>query len=402
MMRAFEFTGRDGAGLPVRGVIEAEDDGRARSRLRDRGLFVTSVSARRPRLLRSWRSGAVELEAIEDFTFHLTGLTEAGVPLLRGLEVLREQTDHPRMREVIVDLEGAIQSGHSLSAAMARHAAIFSPLYLGVVRSGETAGSLDQSLRRLSGYLEREVALHQKVRSMLVYPTIVVTLSLVVVVLFMVFVVPAFERVYRSAGATLPLPTQILIHASRLVRRFWLPGAIAAGVLVWGARRGAVWPTARDAAARWLRRIPRIGELTRLVQVSRFVRTFGAMYQSGVPVLVALSVTTEALSDPVLHEAVGHLRDGVNRGRRLSEVMRSLSLFPPLVPRMVALGEESGRLDVMLQRAGDLLEREVDHSIKRLVTLAEPALTLVLGAIVAGVLLSLYLPIFGLARTLTR
>jgi type IV pilus assembly protein PilC len=402
MLRAFEFKGRDGGGLPVRGVIEAEDDSRARSRLRERGLFVTSLAAQRPRLLRSWVSSGVELEAVEDFTFHLTGLTEAGVPLLRGLEVLREQTEHPRMRAVISDLEDAIQSGHSLSGAMARHPAIFSPLYLGIVRSGEVAGSLDQALRRLNDYLEREVALNQKVRSMLVYPAIVVTLSVVVVGLFVVFVVPAFERVYRSAGATLPLPTQILVQISHLVRRFWLPGAIVTGVAIWGAGRARVWQVVRQTAAGLLRRIPRVGAVARFVQVSRFVRTFGAMYTSGVPVLVALNVTTEALSDPSLHEAVGHLRDGVNRGRRLSEVMRSLSLFPPLVPRMVALGEESGRLDTMLQRAADLLDRDVDHAIKRLVTLAEPALTLVLGALVAGVLLALYLPIFGLARTLTR
>jgi len=402
MMQAFEYRGRDGGGLPVRGVIEAEDDSRARSRLRERGLFVTSLAARRPRLFRSWISRGVDLETLEEFTFHLTGLTEAGVPLLRGLEVLREQVEDPRMRAVVADLEDAIQSGHSLSAALARHPAIFSPLYIGIVRSGEVAGALDEALRRLHEYLERELALNQKVRSMLVYPAIVVTLSVVVVGLFVVFVVPAFERVYRSAGAVLPLPTQALIQISHLVRRFWLPGAVGGGVALWAAGRARVWQTVRHAAAGLLLRIPRVGAVARSVQVSRFVRTFGAMYTSGVPVLSALSVTTEALSDPRLHDAVGQLRDGVNRGRRLSDIMRSLSLFPPLIPRMVALGEESGRLDVMLKRAADLLDREVDYAIKRLVTMAEPALTLALGAVVAGVLLALYLPIFGLARTITR
>jgi type IV pilus assembly protein PilC len=264
MMRAFEFRGRDGGGLPVRGVIEAEDDSRARSRLRERGLFVTSLAVRRPRLFRSWVSSGVELEAVEDFTFHLSGLTEAGVPLLRGLEVLREQTEHPRMQAMIADLEDAIQSGHSLSGAMAQHPAIFSPLYLGIVRSGEVAGSLDQALRRLNEYLEREVALNQKVRSMLVYPVVVVTLSVVGVGLFVVFVVPAFERVYRSAGAALPLPTQILVQISHLVRRFWLPGAIVGSVVLWGAGRARVWLTVREAAAGLVRRIPRVGAVSRL------------------------------------------------------------------------------------------------------------------------------------------
>jgi type IV pilus assembly protein PilC len=223
-----------------------------------------------------------------------------------------------------------------------------------------------------------------------------------VVGLFVFFVVPAFERVYRSAGAALPWPTQVLIALSHLVRRFWLPAFAASAAGCWAAGRARAWGRVRAAAARGLQRIPRVGAVARLVQVSRFVRTFGAMYTSGVPVLVALSVTSEALSDPRLHDAVGQLREGVSRGRRLSEIMRSASLFPPVVSRMIALGEESGRLDRMLERAADLLDRDVDHAIKRLVTLAEPALTLVLGGVVAGVLLALYLPIFGLTKTLTR
>ncbi len=402
MMRAYEFRGRDGTGAPVRGVVEAEDDARARSRLRERGLFITSLAAQRHRLFRSWFSGGVELEEVAGFTFHLAGLVEAGVPLLRGLEVLREQTENLQIRAVIADLEDSIQSGHSLSGAMARHPAIFSPLYIGVVRTGEVAGSMDQALQRLAEYLEREVALNQKIRAMLVYPAIVVILAVAVVGLFVVFVVPAFERVYRSAGAMLPLPTQILVLTSHVVRRFWLPGAIVAAAVVWGMGRARLRYTLRDLAARVVRRIPRVGLVARLIQVSRFVRTFSAMYASGVPVLTALTVTTEALSDSQMHAAVRQLKDGVSRGRRLSEAMRSLALFPPLVSRMVAIGEESGRLDVLLYRAADLLDREVDYAIKRLITLAEPALTLVLGTLVAGVLLALYLPIFGLARTMTR
>ncbi len=402
MMHAYRFTGRDGSGAPVRGVVEAEDDARALSRLRERGLFITSLSTRTRRPLWTWVSSGIDLEEVAAFTFHLSGLVGSGIPLLRGLDVLQEQADNARLRAVITDLHGSIESGYSLSGALGRHPAVFSPLYIGVVRTGEVAGSLDQALERLAEYLERELALNQKVRSMLVYPALVVALAVGVIGLFVMFVVPAFERVYRSAGAGLPLPTQILVHISHLVRRFWLPGAIVAGVGLWGTGRAWVRDALRNAAANLARRIPRVGAVARLIQVSRFVRTFGAMYSGGVPVLTALSVTTEALSDPYMHEAVNHLREGVNRGRRLSEAMRSLDLFPPLVSRMVAVGEESGRLDAMLQRAGDLLEREIDYAIKRLVTLAEPALTLALGALVGAVLLALYLPIFGLARTMTR
>ncbi len=401
-MQAYEYTGRDGTGAPIRGVVEAEDDTRARASLREQGLFITSLSPRPQARFLSWFRQGPGLEEVASFTFHLAGLVAAGIPLLRGLDVMRDQSDNRAMRATIAELEASVRNGQSLSAALALHPEIFSPLYIGIVRTGEVAGSLDQSLLRLTDYLDREVMLTQKVRSMMVYPAFVLTLAIVVVALFTTFVVPAFDRVYRSAGAVLPLPTLILVTVSRTVRAHW--PAVILGVVagVWGASRPRVWQVLKGMGADLVRRIPRLGVLAQTVQVDRFIRTFGAMYSSGIPVLTALDVTTEAVSDPRMRLATAQLKESISRGRRLSDAMRAVGVFPPMIHRMVAMGEESGQLDTMFRRAADLLDREIDYAVKRLVTLAEPVLTLGLGAVVGGILLALYLPIFGLAKVLAR
>lgn len=400
-MQVYEFAGRDRTGVLIRGIVEAEDDTRARASLREQGLFITSLSPRLRAPLLSWFRRGPGLEEVAAFTFHLSGLVAAGVPLLRGLEVLRDQTEHEAMRAVVAELEAGVRTGQSLSATLSAHPEIFSPLYIGIVRTGEMAG-LDQALLRLTDHLDREVALTQKIQSMMTYPAFVLALAVVVVGLFTAFVVPTFDRVYRSAGAVLPLPTLVLVNISRLARQRWPVGVVLAAAAAWALGRPRVWQAVREAGAGLIRRIPRVGSVAQTVEVNRFVRTFGAMYSSGVPMLMALDVTIEALSDPRMRAATGQLKESISRGRRLSEAMRAVGVFPPMIRRMVAMGEESGQLDVMLQRAADLLDREIDYAIKRLVTLAEPLLTLALGGVVAGILLALYLPIFGLARVLVR
>jgi type II secretory pathway component PulF len=237
---------------------------------------------------------------------------------------------------------------------------------------------------------------------MLVYPAFVVILALGVVSLFLTLVIPVFERVYVASGAPLPLPTRVLVAASSHARRDWpfLTAGVAACVAILRRAPSRAW--LRRAAGRLIFRIPKLGAVARSVQVTRLIRTFAAMQASGVPVLNGLDVAAESTSDPQMRTAIDHLKNGVSNGRRLSETMRSIALFPPMVHRMVAVGEESGRLDALLQRASELLERETDYAIKRLMTLAEPLLTLVLGGLVAMVLLALYLPIFGLPKVLLR
>lgn len=401
-MPAFEYSGRDRIGGLIRGVLEADDEIRARARLREQGLYVTALHAHRRWRLNARFDHGIGIEDVAALTFSLSGLLGSGVPLLRGFEILRDQSESSPMRALLGDLVESIQAGKSLSVALGRHPQVFSPLYIGVVRTGEVAGVLDQALMRLSDHLDREMALRQKIRALLVYPIFVLVLATMVAGLFVVFVVPVFERIYRSAGARLPLPTTLLIGLSHLVREFWPVILIVGAAAVWGLSRPSVMNWFRHTGDRLVPRIPRLGPAARTVQINRFVRSFGALQASGVPVMSALDVTADAFTDPRMLDAVALLKDGVSKGRRLSEAMRSAEVFPPMVQRMVALGEESGRLDLMLERASALLERETDFAIKRLMTLAEPVLTLVLGGMVALVLLALYLPIFGLPKALLR
>jgi type IV pilus assembly protein PilC len=229
-----------------------------------------------------------------------------------------------------------------------------------------------------------------------------VILALGVISLFIALVVPVFERVYTAAGAALPFPTRLLVAVSTAVRDGWPVVLLAVSVCAWILRRASSQMWMRRAGERLMFRVPKLGSVARGVQVTRFVRTFAAMQASGVPVLSGLDVAAESTSDPQMRGAIDRLKEGVSGGRRLSDIMRSIDLFPPMVHRMVAVGEESGRLDALLQRASDLLDRETDYAIKRLMTLAEPLLTLVLGGLVGLVLLALYLPIFGLPKVLLR
>jgi type IV pilus assembly protein PilC len=401
-MPAFEYSGRDRIGGLIRGVLEADDEVRARARLREQGLYVTALRSRRRWRLNARFDHGIGIEDVAALTFSLSGLLSAGVPILRGFEIIRDQSESSRMRALLTDLVESIQAGKSLSVALGRHPQVFSPLYIGVVRTGEVAGVLDQALERLSDHLDRELELRQKLRALLVYPMFVLALAAMVAGLFVVFVVPVFERIYTSAGARLPLPTTVLVGFSHVVREFWPLLLLGIAAALWGLTRPSVAAWFRHTGDRLVPRIPRLGFAARTVQINRFVRSFGALQASGVPVMSALDVTADAFSDPRMVAAVAHLKDGVGKGRRLSEAMRSAEVFPPMLQRMVALGEESGRLDLMLERASTLLERETDFAIKRTMTLAEPLLTLALGGMVALVLLALYLPIFGLPKALLR
>jgi type IV pilus assembly protein PilC len=401
-MPAFEYSGRDRVGSLVRGVLEADDESRARARLREQGLYVTALRPRRQWSLGARRDRPVTSEDVAAFTFSLSGLLSSGVPLLRGIEILRDQSESDSMQRLLTDLVNSIQEGRSLSMALDRHPQVFSPFYVALVRTGEIAGVLDQTLARLSDHLDRELALRQKIRAMLVYPMFVFTLATIVAGVFLVFVVPVFERVYRSAGASLPLLTRGLIGLSHLLREFWPLVLVAGGLAAWGSTRPSVQRIVRAMSHRLVASIPRLRLLAHTIQINRFVRSFGALQASGIPVMSALDATSDALSDVKMRDAITHLKDAIDNGRRLSEAMRSAEVFPPMVQRMVALGEESGRLDLMLDRASLLLERETDFAIRRLVTLAEPVLTLALGGMVAFVLLALYLPIFGLPKALLR
>ncbi len=399
-MPTFDYVSRDSRGTLVRGRVEAEDDRSARARLRQQGLFITTLRAARSTNGRT--TAARSRSEVLAFTNNLAMLVGAGLPLFHALEALVEQAEEKVLRGVGQQLARNIQEGKSLSTALSDHPELFSPLYVGIVRSGESTGRLDLALSRLATYLERDLEFRRKVRDSLIYPGIVFTLALVVLAIFLVYIIPVFDRVYRSHGVALPLLTRMLMAWSVIFRANLPLLALVALVFLLRPTRRIVWPMLVGPFQRLVLRLPHVRGLVRALVASRFTQAMGSMLQSGMPVIPALEVAGKAVSAPGFDQVITVLTEDLSRGRRLSDAMRKTRQFPPMIVRMVALGEESGRLDTMLERAGTILDREFDLRIRRLLTFLEPVLILLVGGLVGVILLALYLPIFGLSRTIIR
>jgi len=399
MMPTFVYACRDTAGARLRGELQAEHPDAAVAILRQRGYYVTSLRLRRELAGLRWRR-RVDPQDVAVFTHQLAALLSAGGSLLAALQVLREQAETPDLATAIHAVQIDIEAGKRLSQALGAHPQFFSPFYVGMVRAGEIAGSLDTILQRLAFYLEREVTVRQKLRGMLIYPAIVLALAAAVAGVFILLIIPVFDRIYRSAGAALPLLTLLLVEVSRAVRQYavLLIVIILIGVEALRRQRHRLKP----AADRVLLRIPHFGQVFRIVLVDRFVRTLKMMLESGVPVLTGLEATAAAVDHPLMAETIQQISAAIQGGRRISEPMRQSALFPPMVTSMIAIGEHSGTLDEMLGRVADVLDREIEYALRRAMTFVEPLLTLVLGAVVGIILLALYLPIFGLGKAIAR
>lgn len=398
-MPTYAYVVRDASGTPMRGVLEAEDASAAATILQQQGYFITTLQPRPAFALPGIRR-TPGLEEVAAFTHQFAALVSAGLPLLSSLQALREQVDTPELEAALQFVQTDIEAGRPLSVALARHPRLFSPFYTGMVRAGEVGGALEGTLQQLAAYLDREVQLRRKLKAMLTYPAIVLSLAVAVGAVFTMFIIPAFEGVYRSAGAALPLPTLGLLAISHAVRGYALPLFIgsAAAVLVLRGRRHSI----RSAIDRLVLRMPHVGRVVRMVLVDRFCRTLAMMLRSGVPVVSGLEAAAGAVGHPAVTAAAASITDAIHRGRRLSEPMRANPLFPPVVTRMVAIGERSGTLDEMLARAAEILDRDIEYALQRTTAVVEPLLTVVVGAVIGGLLIALYLPIFGLGKAVVR
>jgi type IV pilus assembly protein PilC len=334
-------------------------------------------------------------------TYDLATLLGAGLPLLQALEVLADQGE-TRLREVLRELAREIRDGRRFSEALGRYPELFPPLYRGIVSTGETTGRLDQALERLAAFLERDIEFRKKIRDVLIYPAMVLTMAGVVLAIFLIYIIPAFERVYHRAGSSLPLLTRLLMtwsHAARL----GLPLAVPVGALLFlpQARRW-IQQTCGVFVQRAVYRLPHAGAVAHTALLGRFAHSMAMMLQSGVPLLSALDVAGAIGGPPEFGSMVEGLKRSVIRGRRLSDAMRTTGWFTPMFLRMVSVGEETGRLDLMVARTAVILDREFETRMRRFLTVLEPILILLVGAVVGIILLALYLPMFGLARGLAH
>jgi general secretion pathway protein F len=398
-MPVFTYRAADRGGKTVDGVMEASDERAVADRLHRDAYFPIRIVAQTERT--PWWSfgagGRLRQRDLLTFTQQLATLFEAGLPLDRALAVLEELAPNPRVKSILDDLLRSVRGGASFSDALARHhPRPFSRLYINMVRAGEKGGVLEITLRRLAEFLEARAAFTEAVVSAMIYPAIVTIVSVGAIAFLLTFVVPRFAVIFADLGQAVPLPTQILLTVSGTLRAWWWLGALAAIAGLFGWRFWTSTPDGRLAWDRVLLRVPLIGGINLKVEVSRFARTLGTLLKSGVPVLTALAVVGEMMTNHVVARAVARLAEGVKRGTGLATPMSESPAFPPLSVHMVRVGEETGRLEEMLLKVADMLESDLRAELKRIIGLLEPAVILGMGLVVGFIVMAMLLAIFSI------
>ena len=390
----FEWEGKDRNGKIVRGEIRAGGEAMVSATLRRQGILVSKVKKRR-------LSGgkAVKQKDIAVFTRQLATMMRAGVPLLQSFEIVGRGSTNPRLTRLLNDIRQDVETGTSLSTALRKHPMHFDALYCNLVEAGEAAGILESLLDRLAVYQEKTMALRNKIKSALTYPIAVLSVAFVVVAVIMIFVVPAFKDVFSSFGATLPTPTLIVIAMSEFFVSYWwaIFGGIGGGLyfFIQSWKRSVKMQATMD---RILLKIPVFGDLLYKSAVARWTRTLSTMFAAGVPLVEALDSVGGASGNAVFSEATEKIQRDVSTGTALTTSMQATGIFPSMVLQMAAIGEESGSLDHMLAKSAEFYEDEVDEAVNALASLMEPFIIVILGTIIGGIVVAMYLPIFKLGQ----
>jgi type IV pilus assembly protein PilC len=396
MPTTYAYKVRDRKGSMVTGEIVADGPDLVFSKLREMQYIPLEVKAKSSGLKREFHllPEKAKLKDLSVFSRQFATMVNSGLPLLRTLAILEEQTQAKYLARVVGEMRLDIEGGLSLSAAMAKHPRAFNRLFVSMVRAGETAGTMDDVLLRLADTLEREVSLRRQIKSAMTYPIVVSGLVVVILTAMLVFVVPTFKDLYTDLGGTLPLPTRILVALSDMVRQYFLIVVGAFIAMIWLVRRWAKTDKGRMAFDRFKLKLPIFGGLFHKSALSRFARTLSVMSRSGVPILQALDIVHETVNNAVVAVAVKDLQSGVKEGESLATPLSKHEVFPPMVVQMIAVGEETGALDTMLEKVANFYDEEVSATVESLTSLIEPVLIAVVGGAVGAIVISLYLPTF--------
>ena len=390
----FEWEGKDRHGKQVRGEIRAGGENQVKATLRRQGVLATKIKKRR---MRSGKS--IKPKDIAIFTRQLATMMKAGVPLLQAFDIVGRGNPNASVTKLLNDIRGDVETGTSLSAAFRKYPLYFDSLYCNLVEAGETAGILEALLDRLAVYMEKTEAIKSKIKSALMYPISVIVVAFVVVAVIMIFVIPAFKEVFSSFGADLPAPTMFVISVSEIFVKYWwlIFGGIGAAfyffMQAW--RRSERVQMLMD---RFMLKMPIFGALVEKSVIARWTRTLSTMFAAGVPLVEALDSVGGASGNSVYAVATEKIQQEVSTGTSLTAAMTNVNLFPSMVLQMCAIGEESGSIDHMLGKAADFYESEVDDMVAGLSSLMEPIIIVILGTLIGGIVVSMYLPIFKLGQ----
>jgi type IV pilus assembly protein PilC len=397
MATTYTWKGRSPSGELLSGEYQTDNKDELVSYLRKRKIIITSMRQKGGSLaIKLPIKDRVSVKDIGVFTRQFATMINAGLPMVQCLDILAQQTEKEFFRQSIARVMTDVEGGATLAEAMGRHPRIFNQLYVNMVEAGEAGGILDVILQRLATFLEKLDQLQRKVKSALTYPAVVACVALGATAFMLIFIIPTFARMFSDFGGELPLPTKIVIALSDFLRTFWwaLVAGIAGGVIA--LQRYYKTEAGKLAVDKFLLRIPVLGTVIRKGSVARFTRTLGTLISSGVPILSGLEITARTAGNRVVENAVLSTRDSISQGNTIAEPLKACGVFPPMVTQMIAVGEQTGALDEMLEKIATFYDSEVDTAVDSLTSIIEPVMIVIMGVVVGGMLIAMYLPMFKL------
>ena len=401
-MATFKYAGKNRSGADLKGEIEAADLTAAVTLLRRQGITGAEVKPKSKEF--EFRIPGMHPKVSEKdlvtFTRQFATMIDAGLPLVQCLEILGSQSDNKTFATVINKVRTDVEGGATFAEALRKHPKAFPELYVNMVAAGEAGGILDTILNRLAAYIEKSMALKKKVKSAMVYPSVVIVVAVAVVVLMLLFVIPTFEKMFKDFGGTLPAVTQSVIDLSKFLQGYWwllLGGIIAAIVGIKRYRASKSGERQLDAMAL---KLPVVGIIVRKVAVAKFTRTLGTLISSGVPILDGLDIVARTAGNKIIEEAILKTRQAISEGKTIAEPLAQTKVFPAMVVQMIGVGESAGALDTMLNKIADFYDEEVDTAVAALSSMLEPFIMVFLGFALGYIVIAMYLPIFKLASTI--
>ncbi len=400
-MSEYQYTAKDKKGQSVSVTLEVNTEGEVAEALHKKELIILSVKQIKNKAAGS-KDKKVKLDDLVIFSRQLATMIDAGIPVVQALGILSEQIENKNLQAVVGSVRNDIQAGMSFSDALAKHPSVFSDLFINMTQAGEASGMLDEVLDRLASYLEKTAALTRKVTSSLIYPAVVITMSILITSVLLLKVVPTFKGIFDMLGGELPLPTRILIGISDVLRHFFLPviGIIFVGGFL--LKKYIATAKGRFQFDQLELKAPVLGPLFRKVAVAKFSRTFSTLVKSGVSVLNALDIVSKTAGNKVVERAIFDCRTSVREGEPISQPLAKSGVFPPMVTRMISVGEQTGQLEKMLTKIADFYDEQVDTAVSGLTSMIEPLVISFLGVIIGGIVISLFLPIFKITTLISK
>ncbi|TKJ33160.1 pilus assembly protein PilC [bacterium (candidate division B38) B3_B38] len=400
-MATYAWKGRSRTGHLQEGVLVAGSKSQAIINLRRQQIMVVSIKEKGREVALPKLRGGVKQKELAVFARQLAFMIDAGLPLNQALEILGMQQDNKTFQKVLFHVRQDVEAGLSLTDALRNHPRVFNELFCNMVSAGESGGILDTILQRLSVHLEKAVKLRRAIKSAMIYPSVVISVAIAVLIIILWKVIPVFGALFSSLGAQLPLPTRILIQASNFLGNYIIFIIITLALVAISLRYYYRTYNGRRVIDGMMLKIPVMGLLIKKIGIARFCRTLGTLISSGVPILDSMEITAKTAGNAILEDAILRSRKSIEQGKTISDPLKETDLFPPMVTQMIAVGEHTGELDSMVTKVADFYEEEVDNSVANLLALLEPVMVLFLGVTIGGIVVSLYMPIFSLMGKIT-